>query len=277
MGELGPDLITLKAINNAKGSEAFDMPLAKGDIVRLYRQVYLPGAGPARRILASNGEALTVLDATDAGLTVRNNRSGVEGTVPRRKLQDDRHAPVRLGYASANTINLMQGVTATDAMTVLMDGTRGMDAYRAYVADSRHQQASVMVIDEASVRRDISATRPRGADPTIRQSHVIQRIGENLSRQPEKDNAVESIRQAHEVRRHAQRALRRADVPLPDRPVERATDLVLRVYNRQRIEITDRIRHLGQAARELSQRLVHRQEHRQGIDGPRHEHRGLER
>ena len=143
------------------------------------------------RVLASNGEALTVLDATDAGLTVRNNRSGVEGSVPWRKLQDDRHAPVRLGYASANTINLMQGVTATDAMTVLMDGTRGMDAYRAYVADSRHQQASVMVIDEASVRRDISAMRPRGADPTIRQSHVIQRIGENLSRQPEKDNAVE--------------------------------------------------------------------------------------
>ena len=265
MGELGPDLITLKAINNSKGNEAFDMPLAKGDIVRLYRQVYLPGR--ERRVLASNGEALTVLDATDAGLTARNNRSGVEGSVPWRKLQDDRHAPVRLGYASANTINLMQGVTATDAMTVLMDGTRGMDAYRAYVADSRHQQASVMVIDEASVRRDISATRPRGADPTIRQSHVIQRIGENLSRQPEKDNAVELIRQAHEVRRHAQRALRRADVPLPDRPVERATDLVLRVYNRQRIEITDRIRHLGQAARELGQRLVHRHE----IESTRHE------
>jgi hypothetical protein len=214
MGELGADLMTRKAISNAKGTaEAFDMPLAKGDIVRLYRQVYLPGAGSARRVLASNGEALTVLDATPTGLTVRNNRSGVEGTVPWRKLQDDRPrlaqegSPVRLGYASANTINLMQGITATDAITVLMDGTRGMDAYRAYVADSLHQASSVMVIDEASVRRDISASRPRGADPMIRQSQVIQRIGENLSRQPEKDNAVESIRQAHEVRRYAQRAL----------------------------------------------------------------------
>jgi hypothetical protein len=57
-------------------------------------------------------------------------------------------------------------------------------------------------------------------------------------------------------------------VTLPERP--RATDLVLRAYNRQRLEITDRIRLLGQVARELGQRLVHRQ-----VD--RHEHRGLER
>ena len=272
MGDLGPDLVTRKAINNSRGSEAFDMPLAKGDVVRLYQQVYLPGR--ERRVLASNGEALTVLDASDAGLTVRNNRSGVAGTVPWRKLQDEPHAAVRLGYAAANTINLMQGVTATDAMTVLMDGTRGMDAYRAYVADSRHREASVMVIDEASVRRDIAAARPRGGDPTIRTADVIRRIGENLSRQPEKDNAIESIRNAHEVRRHAQRALRRADVPLPARTAERANDLMLRVYNRQRLEITERIRHLGQMARDLSARLVHRHSREIEREGP---HLGLSR
>ena len=272
MGDLGPDLVTRRAINNSRGSEAFDMPLAKGDVVRLYQQVYLPGR--ERRVLASNGEALTVLDASEAGLTVRNNRSGVAGTVPWRKLQDEPHAPVRLGYAAANTINLMQGVTATDAMTVLMDGTRGMDAYRAYVADSRHREASVMVIDEASVRRDIAAARPRGGDPTIRTADVIRRIGENLSRQPEKDNAIESIRNAHEVRRHAQRALRRADVPLPAPTAERASDLMLRVYNRQRLEITERIRHLGQMARDLSARLVHRHSHQIEREGP---HLGLSR
>ena len=117
---------------------------------------------------------------------------------------------------------------------------------------AQNQRTGALLSTERSRRRANQTNRAAAAPLT------------NLSRQPEKDNAVESIRQAHEVRRHAQRALRRADVPLPDRPVERATDLVLRVYNRQRIEITDRIRHLGQAARELSQRLVHRHE----IDGP---------
>ena len=261
-GDLGPDLHTMKASN--PNGETYEMKLARGDIVRLYTQVHAPN----RKIIASNGEALTVLDASDVGLRFRNNRSGDEGFVRWKKLRAEAGRPVQLSYASASTINLAQGVTATDAIPVLVDGTKGMDAYRAYVAESRHVESSAMIIDEASVRKDIDRSRPRGTFEPIRRADIIQRIGENLSRQPEKLNATDSIRNALEVRRYAERSLRLADVPAQPRPIERATDLVLRAYHRRRLEVSHSIQRVVRIARQLPQQLTrvvdrHEREQRQ--------------
>jgi hypothetical protein len=204
-GSVGPDVMTIKAV--ARG-ETFDLTLGVNDQVRLFDRVHDADKPGRSKVLASNGDTVTVLALSERGMHVRNE-AGVEGMVEWRKLRQHPDAPVNLALGYARTVNVEQGSTVTESLFVLPNGTSMATAFAAYVAGSRHEQRSTWVIDEASVRRSISATQPRGIYQPIREPDILTRIADDLSRKPEKENAIEMLRNAAQVRRGTVRQFQR--------------------------------------------------------------------
>ena len=252
-GDIGPDLVTVRATD---GHETYDMPIARGDVVRLFTRVFDANTPGRDHVLAANGETVTVEDVTAVGMKVRNDLSGAEGTIAWRKLQEERDGPVKLTHGVAMTINVQQGVTATDSMVAFIDGTAKADGYRALVADSRHKEVSIMVVDESSVRQSIAASRPKGRFEPITRSDIVRRIGDDLSRKQEKTTATGAIDRAIEVRRGRLPSLRHADLSMQRQPRQRATEVVLQAYHRRRMELSQGLQRAARLARELPQHVT---------------------
>ena len=246
-GVVGQDVLTKKA--TARG-QTFDLQLAVGDRVRVFDRLHDADTPGRDRVLASNGEIVTVVGLSGQGMRVRNEK-GDEGAVPWRKIQEHEGAPVRLTLGYARTVNLGQGSTVGDNITVALDGTAAVTGFAAYVAESRHQNRSVWIIDEASVRQSIAAAqRSTGQYQEIRRQDVLQRISDDLSRKPEKMNAIDLLRGVstlrHETVRHLQRGSVAAERAGEDHPAMH--------HHRERL-------HLHHALRQgivLARNLAHR-------------------
>ena len=274
LGELGPDLKEVQAFDGNTG-ERYAMQLGNGDKVRLFDRVYDANTPGRTRLLANNGEVVTVTGIVDIGMVVRNDFTGAEGTIAWRKLQQERGGPVRAAYGTAATLATSQGATRTETIFSMPHGSTGIDGFNAYVADSRRIGRGYIVASEGAERRQITARRPIGTFEPIRQADVIRNIGENLSRQPQKTNAMELLGQAASFHRGALRDLQMGSEPGERRRSHERDSHPLRhahAYALHRLDLSPAIERVIEYARELGQRLVHRQE----IEGPRHEQsRGL--
>jgi hypothetical protein len=186
-GELGNDERIIDATD--RSGDTYPLPLAIGDRVRLFDRVHDARVPGRRSVLANNGEVVEIRGLSEAGMLVRN-AAGAEGLVAWRKIQARPDAPVRLAYGYAMTVDTAQGSTATEHIHALPSGSAAIHGFKAYTAQSRHQRATWIVIDEASERRRLAARVMLGHKPDIYEPDVWRAIGENLSRQPEKQSAL---------------------------------------------------------------------------------------
>ena len=163
---------------------------------------------------ADPGYTLTVsapsnADAREIGAAIRAERRRLgelgEGLVAWRKIQTRPGAPVRLAYGYAMTVDTAQGSTATEHIHALPRGSAAIHGFKAYTAQSRHQRTTWIVIDEASERQRLAARVMLGHKPDIHEPDVWRAIGENLSRQPEKQSALAILRPAAEGQRQEHR------------------------------------------------------------------------
>ena len=195
LGELGEDVRVLDATD--RSGDAYPLPLAIGDRVRLFDRVHDARVPGRKSVLASNGEVAEIRGLGEEGMVVRN-AAGAEGLVAWRKIQTRPGAPVRLAYGYAMTVDTAQGSTATEHIHALPRGSAAIHGFKAYTAQSRHQRTTWIVIDEASERRRLAARVMLGHKPDIHEPDVWRAIGENLSRQPEKQSALAILRPAAE-------------------------------------------------------------------------------
>jgi hypothetical protein len=112
---------------------------------------------------------------------------------------------VRLAYGYAMTVDTAQGSTATEHIHALPGGSAAIHGFKAYTAQSRHQRTTWIVVDEAAERRRLAARAMLGHKPDIHEPDVWRAIGENLSRQPEKQSALAMLRPAGEGQRQEHR------------------------------------------------------------------------
>jgi hypothetical protein len=248
-GEIGPDQITLRAIDK---TGHHTMPLGVGDEVRLYRRIH----DDSRRVLANNGETVTITALDQAGINVRNLKTGVEGTVPWRKLHDS-SKQVWLSYAGCATVDITQSRTVSKGLLVLPNGSAGFPANKINVAMTRHRYAAYLLVDEASVRRGIARRALVGEPLDIRQADVWRQVGKDFSRRQVKENATDTF-------------AAQAKAQSPAAPT--------REHGTRMAYARDRVREVAHATREqirhVVQRLVHRQPERHEHPVPRHhEHR----
>ena len=145
-----------------------------------------------RRVIANNGEAVAITAVDQGGMNVRNLKTGAEGHVQWRKLQDS-SKQVWLSYAGCATVDLTQGRTVSKGLLALPYGSAGFPSNKINVAMTRHRDGAYLLVDEASVRRGIARSALIGEPITIRQNDVWRQVGKDISRNQIKENATETF------------------------------------------------------------------------------------
>ena len=201
-GEIGADVRVLKAMDPNSG-ETLDLPVARGDRLRMFTRTYDADTPGRKKWLSSNGDVVEVREVLADGLRIRN-AEGSEGRViwaqmkPWRPPKND---PVRVTYGYAVTIDSAQSTTKTAAIVSLPDGSGQVTGYKAYTGMSRHVAEAHLVVSDAAERRAIVKRRMLGLHQTPSEADVVRNIADNLSRFPEKQQATEMLARAIDVRR----------------------------------------------------------------------------
>ncbi len=197
-GELGADEIVHAAIDQR--GETYDMPVAAGDKVRLFRKTYALIEGKPG-FIGSNGDVVKVLGQSVDGLHLRN-ADGRIGAVQWRAVKDSRSDRLLLGFGHALTIDSAQGITSGEHINALPRGTAGITAFKSYVAESRHVSQVYTVLSEAAAFEAVKRGRPVGDKAPITTGHLWDQVARDMSDKPYKSLAmdlVEAIQRAKQA------------------------------------------------------------------------------
>lgn len=200
MGEIEKDRLIIKA-TDGEGSRTYDMALADGDRVRLFRRVNakFSESGTVGNI-GRNGTVLEVVSVGSEGLVLRNS-AGREGLVAWGSLRDETGDRVLLAYGDALTTNTAQGTTVTEHIHAVTAGTRLVSAFGAYTSGSRHREQSFIVTSEGAEQAEIVARRPLGDRREIMRGDILNNIVRNFSKQPVKETALDMMERSADLRR----------------------------------------------------------------------------
>ena len=212
-GEVGPNRITVRATDGA--GNAFALPLAVGDRVRLFARTRGVFAGAGGRghsaTIGDNGSVLEVAEVRGSRGLVLRTAAGKEGFVAWDELRDPASGRVRLAYGDCLTIDSSQGLTSDEHVNALPGGSRSVQGFKAYVAESRHRVASWLVGSMGAELREARDRRPMNAPlPVDPAAEAWANVARNLARQPVKETALAMLRATAEEAREGARAFQSA-------------------------------------------------------------------
>jgi len=188
-GELGADEIVHAAIDQR--GETYDMPIATGDKVRLFRKTYALVEGKPG-FIGANGNIVEVVGQSVDGLQLRD-ADGRVGSVQWRALKDSRSDRLLLGFGHALTIDSAQGITSGEHINALPRGTAGITAFKSYVAESRHVSQVYTVISEAAAFEAVKRSRAVGDKEPITTGHLWEQVAKDMSEKPYKSLALDLV------------------------------------------------------------------------------------
>jgi len=189
-GELGKDEVVHQAIDQR--GEAYDIPIATGDKVRLFRKTWARIDGEDFGYIGSNGDVLDVVGQSSAGLRLRD-KEGRVGDVKWGNLKDGRSDRLLLGFGHALTIDSAQGITSGEHINALPRGTAGITAFKSYVAESRHVSQVYTVISEAALFEAVKRSRAVGDREPITTEDLWEQAAKDMSDKPYKSLALDLV------------------------------------------------------------------------------------
>lgn len=181
-GEIAEGETAYKAVDQR--GEQYDLPLAQGDKVRLFRRTYGRVDGK-RASLGSNGDIVTVTGLTEDGLLLRDKRGRV-GSVTWNTLTDRKTRRLLLGFGHVLTVDAAQGITSDEHINALPRGTAGATAFKGYVAESRARGSTWTMISEAATFEAIKRGMALGDTTPIASEDLWARVALDLSQKPYK-------------------------------------------------------------------------------------------
>jgi hypothetical protein len=190
-GEIGNDEVVYQAIDQR--GETYDLPLATGDRVRLFRQTAAIIDGK-RGTIGDNGDVVEIVGRTEHGLRLRD-RKGRVGDVEWRRLLDPETKRLFLGFGHALTIDSAQGITSAEHINALPRGSAGITAFKAYTAESRHISQVWTMVSEAAVHEAVKTSRPLGDDKPITIDDLWDQVANDMSQKPYKSLAIDLLSQ----------------------------------------------------------------------------------
>ncbi len=200
LGEIGADRMTLAA-TESEGVRSYNLALAPGDRIRLFRRTNAKFSGTATTgNIGRNGTVLEITDVSEEGLMLRNP-TGKEGLVAWSSLKDERSGRILLAYGDALTTNTAQGTTVTEHIHAIPAGSRLVSVFGAYTSGSRHREQSFIVTSEGAERAEIVARRPLGDRREIMRGDILNNIIRNFSETPIKESALDMLDRAAAIRR----------------------------------------------------------------------------
>ena len=199
MGEIGQHEMKIPA-TDSQGERQYELALAVGDRVRLFRRVNAKFAetGTVGNI-GRNGSVLEIIALDGTGLTMRS-ASGREGVVAWESLRDEASGRIQLAYGDALTTNTAQGTTVTEHIHAMPAGSKLVLAFGAYTSGSRHREQSFIVTSEGAERTETIARRPLGDRREVGRKDLLNNIIRSLAQQPEKEAALMLVQRAADLR-----------------------------------------------------------------------------
>ena len=201
-GEIGSDEAIYRAVApRGPDHSTYDLPIATGDRLRLFRRTWakIDGKGGA---IGNNGDIVEVVGKSADGLRLRN-KDGRIGAVEWRSLADPGSGRLMLGPGHALTIDAAQGITSDEHINALPRGSAGITAFKAYVAESRARGASWTLVSEAAVHEAVKYGRALGDATPITAAKLWERVGEDMSRKPYKALGIDLLEDARTAREQA--------------------------------------------------------------------------
>jgi len=215
-GTLGEGEVTVQATDQAAAQ--FDLTLAVGDRVRLFARTHAAVTGRGI-VIGHNGSVVKVERIEVEGIQVRNDK-GTSGFVKWDSLRDPASGRIRLTYGDVITIDAIQSATSTEHLNVLPTGSEAVHGFKNYVAQSRARETTWLVVSDGRERDEIMGQRALGNVDPITEDDIWSNVATNLSRQPEKQLAIDLIRRSNEVHIGTVRSLATAFQPRQQRRAE---------------------------------------------------------
>jgi hypothetical protein len=199
-GEIGTDEAVYKAvIYRAAEPEFFDLPIATGDRLRMYRKTIAQIDGRSATI-GNNGDIVEVMGKTAVGLIVRNAR-GQTAEIDWKRLSDQKTRRLLLGFGRAFTIDAAQGMsTKGEHINALPRGTGGVSGFKTYTAESRATGCTHTLISKAAVHAAVQRSRALGDVTPMTEEDLWKRVAQDASAKPYKALALDLADKAS--RRH---------------------------------------------------------------------------
>jgi hypothetical protein len=190
-GQIGADGTIHQAVfYKGDKAEFFEMPIATGDKLRLYRKTVATIDGK-RRSVGNNGDIVEVLAKTEQGLVLRNDR-GFEAAVSWKQLTDKETGRLLLGYGRALTVDAAQGMsTKGEHINALPKGTANSTAFKTYTGESRATGQTYTLISKAAVLSAVKRTQALGDISPITEDDLWKRIAKDTSEKPYKSLALD--------------------------------------------------------------------------------------
>jgi hypothetical protein len=265
-GEIGEDGTVHKAVTY-KGDKPdyFDLPIATGDKLRLYRKTMTDIDGKLGSI-GNNGDIVEVMAKSKDGLVLRNAR-GLEAHVAWKRLADHQTGRLLLGFGRVFTIDAAQGMsTKGEHINALPHGTTGSTGFKTYTGESRATGQTHTLISKAAVLSAVKLSKALGDATPISEADLWQRIAKDTSDKSYKGLATDLVSQARAGRKQtiagglsSHHRIENAALKIPDlghkilKSVE--ASLAGDSFQRQRTVLKDMVQRSAGALNELAQLL----------------------
>jgi len=236
-GELGRNRMTLAAIDKNTGEQC-GMPIATGEKIRLFARTNAAMADGRKGAIGDNGSILEIASIRRNGLVLRNEH-GREGFVKWETLADKATGRMRVAYGYAMTTNTAQGITTTEHIFATPGGSQTTDGFKSYVSGSRHRERDYWLTSEGAERREIEGRRPLGDPRPVREHDIWTNWTRNISRQPEKANALDLVQFGEAARRTAARAFLKGLAADEKRQAAGLPDDLPHRFERARVRVTE--------------------------------------
>jgi hypothetical protein len=191
-GEIsGPERV--HAAVDQRGAE-YNLALAEGDRVRLFRRTWGKVDGREQQV-GNNGDVVTVLSQSDAGMRIRT-KDGQIADVEWRRFADAETGRLLLGLGHALTIDAAQGLTSDEHINALPRGTSGVTAFTSYVAESRARGTTWTVISEGALFEAERHRQALGDITPIATEDLWRRAADDMSEKPYKGLGIDLLASA---------------------------------------------------------------------------------
>jgi hypothetical protein len=195
-GEIGKDEATYKAVvYRSEKRDFFDLPIATGDRLRMYRKTIAEIDGK-RATIGNNGDIVEVVRKTAAGLVLRNAR-GQTAEIDWKRLSDAKTGRLLLGLGHAFTIDAAQGMsTKGEHINALPHGTGATSAFKTYTAESRATGRTHTLISKAAVHAAVQRSRSLGDVTPMTEDDLWKEVAKDASQKPYKALALDIVGKA---------------------------------------------------------------------------------